>query len=178
MLGIGDGKVAAEKFWPRSEIHDAAVGVETPADARAPAIAQVDRASQPGFGRRNRRRGVAATVASLLAASAGGGLAGGGACGAGVWAFIGGTMIGATSGATIRRTSGRPDHFRQVPIHVTSVDLPDGTPCEFWKRGERKIVKRRRHHADGARGVHRGKIRVALETKQAHFRPCQHSADC
>ena len=72
MLGIGESEIGAEKLRSGAEIDDAAVGVQTAADAGAPAIADIDRAGQPGFGRRNRRRGVRATVASLVAASAGG----------------------------------------------------------------------------------------------------------
>ena len=37
-----------------------------------------------------------------------------------------------------------------------------------------QIVKRRRHNADGAGGVDRGQIRVALQADQAHFRTRQH----
>ncbi len=51
MLGIGEGEVGAQQLRSRAEIHDAAVGVEAAADAGAPAIAEIDRAGEPGFGR-------------------------------------------------------------------------------------------------------------------------------
>ena len=52
MFRIGQGEVGAQQLRSRAEIDDAAVGVEAAADAGAPAIAQVDRAGEPGLGRR------------------------------------------------------------------------------------------------------------------------------